>query len=111
MAEFAYNNAKNTNMSYTPFELKSRYHPYVFYKMNVNSRSKSKSANKLTKKLENLIAVYRKNLQHAQKLQKRAYNKEIKPRNYVCNKKVLLNSKYIKIKYNRKLDTKFFEFF
>ena len=32
MAEFAYNNAKNANISYTLFELNCRYYPRVFYK-------------------------------------------------------------------------------
>ena len=41
-------------------------------------------------------------------MQKRAHNKEIKPRSYALGKKVWLNSKYIKTKRNRKLEAKFF---
>ena len=52
--------------------------------------------------------VCRKNLQHAQKLQKRYYDKHAKPRSYTPGDKVWLNSKYIKTKQNRKLEFKFF---
>ena len=98
IAEFAYNNAKNASTSYTPFELNCGYHPHISYKEDFNSRSKSKSADDLASNLRELIAVYRKNLQHAQDLQKQAHNKGIKPRSYVPSDKVWLNSKYIKTK-------------
>ncbi len=48
------------------------------------------------------------NLLHAQELQKRAYDKEVKSYSYAPGKKVWLNSKYIKIKPNKKLENKFF---
>ena len=54
------------------------------------------------------MIVCRENLYHAQKLQKRAHNKWVKPRSYVPNEKIWLNSKYINIKRNRKLGAKFF---
>ena len=54
------------------------------------------------------MIVCRENLHHAQKLQKRAHNKSVKPRSYVSNDKVWLNSKYIKTKQNWKLKAKFF---
>ena len=57
-----------------------------------------------------MIACH-KNLYHSQKFQKRAYNKEIKPRSYASSNKVWLNSKYIKTKRNQKLEAKFFESF
>ena len=53
------------------------------------------------------MALYRENLQHAQELQKRAHNKGTKPKSYTFSKKVWLNSKYIKIKCNQKLEAKF----
>ena len=62
------------------------------YKKDVDPRSKSK-----------------KNLHHAQELQKRVYDKNVKPRSYTPSDKVELNSKYIKTKQNRKLEAKFFE--
>ena len=70
MAEFVYNNAKHASMGYTPFELNCRYYPCVSYKEDINPYSRFKAANELTKKLKNLIAAYRENLEHAQKLQK-----------------------------------------
>ena len=54
------------------------------------------------------MSVCRKNLQHAQKLQKRYHDKHAKPKSYAPGDKVWLNSKYIKTKRNRKLEFKFF---
>ena len=108
MAEFAYNNVKHASMGYTSFELNCGYHPCVSYKEDVDPRSRSKAADELTKELGNLMATCRENLQHAQELQKRAHDKETKPRNYAPSEKVWLNSKYIKTKRNRKLEAKFF---
>ena len=83
----------------------------MLYKDNVNPYSKSKLADNLLIELRELIFVCRKNVYHAQKLQKQAYNKGIKPRNYTPGDKVWLNSKYIKTKQNRKLEAKFFKLF
>ena len=74
MVEFAYNNAKNASTSYTPFELNCGYHPRISYKKDVDPYFKSKSAEELANDLRELMAVCRKNLQHAQDLQKWAYN-------------------------------------
>ena len=52
--------------------------------------------------------VCRENLYNTQELQKRAHDKGVKPRSYVSDDKVWLNSKYIKTKRNRKLEAKFF---
>ena len=54
------------------------------------------------------MTVCSKNLYHAQKLQKRAYNKGVKSQSYISDNKVWLNSKYIKTKQNQKLEAKFF---
>ena len=62
MAEFAYNNAKHASTGYTPFELNCGYHPRISYKENVDSHSRSREANELTKKLRNLMVTYRENL-------------------------------------------------
>ena len=98
MAEFAYNNVKNTSTGHTSFKLNCGYHPRMSYKDNVDSRSKLKSADKLAAELKKLIVVCRKNFHHAQELQKQAYNKGVKSRNYSPGDKVWLNSKYIKTK-------------
>ena len=47
------------------------------------------------------------NLRHAQEFQKQAHDKDVKPRSYASGDKVWLNSKYIKTKQNRKLESKF----
>ena len=108
IAEFAYNNTNNASTGYTPFELNCGYYSWMSYKEEVDPRSKSKSANKLSAELKELMTVCQENLQHAQKLQKQAYNKGVKPRSYAPGDKVLLNSKYIKTKRNWKLEAKFF---
>ena len=108
MVEFAYNNTKNTSTDYTPFELNCDYYPRMLYKEEVNLCSKSKSINKLSAKLKELIIVCQENLYHTQELQKRAHNKGIKPSSYAPDDKVWLNSKYIKSKQNWKVEAKFF---
>ena len=87
-------------MGYTRFKLNYGYYSYVSYKKDVNPRSISKVADELTEKLRNLMAAYRENLEHAQKLQKQAHNNKTKPRSYAPNEKIWLNSKYIKTKRN-----------
>ena len=48
ITEFAYNNAKNASTGFTPFKLKCGYHPQVSYKEDLNSCSKSKTAEELS---------------------------------------------------------------
>ena len=108
MAEFAYNNAKNASTGYTPFELNCGYHPRVSFEENIDHRSKSRSADKLAGELRELMEICCQKLLHAQKLQKRAHDKRIKGHSYAPGKKIWLNSKYIKTKRNKKLESKFF---
>ena len=108
MAEFAYNNFKNASTSYTPFELNCSYHLQMLYKDKVDHYSQSMLADDLLAELRELIIVCQENLQHAQELQKQAYNKRVKPQSYASGKKIWLNSKDIKTEYNRKLEAKFF---
>ena len=108
MAEFAYNNSKNTSTSYTPFELNCGYYPWMSYKEEANFCSQSKLAEKLSAELREMMIVCRENFYYIQKLQKRAHNKRVKPRRYASGEKVWLNSKYNMTKYNQKLETKFF---
>ena len=108
MAEFAYNNAKNSSTGHTPFELNCGYHPRVSFEEDTDPRSRSKSADELSAELRDLMTVCQENLHYAQELQKQAHDKGVKPRSYAPGDKVWLNSKYIKIKRNRKLEAKFF---
>ncbi len=57
MAEFAYNNAKNTSSGHIPFKLNCGFHFKVFFEVDVDPRSRSCSANKLAKELRELIEV------------------------------------------------------
>ena len=108
MAEFVYNNAKNSSFGYTLFELNCGYHPRMSYKKDVKPRFKSKSANELSAELKELMIICQENLHHAQEFQKQAHNKDVKPKSYASGDKVWLNNKYIKTKQNRKLEAKFF---
>ena len=65
IAEFVYNNAKNTSTGHTPFELNCRYHPWMLYEEDVDPHSQSKSVDELSAKLIELMIVCRKNLYHA----------------------------------------------
>ena len=90
MAKFAYNNAKNASTGYTPFELNCRYYPHISYKEKetFNLCSKSKTAEKLSSKLRELMIVSQQNLFHAQELQKQAHDKGAKPRSYALGGKI-----------------------
>ena len=109
MAEFTYNNAKNASTGYTPFELNCGYHLRVSYKEEeiFDPCSKSKTVEKLSSELGELIIVCQQNLYHAQELQKQAHNKGVKPWSYVPGDKVWLSSKNLKTKRNRKLEANF----
>ena len=111
MAKFAYNNATNASTGHTSFKLNCGYHPRVSYKENLDPCSKLKTAEKLSSKLQNFLAVCQQNLHHAQELQKWAHNKGLKPRNYASGNKVWLNSKHFKTKRNCKLEAKFLGLF
>ena len=88
MAKFAYNNTKNASTVYTPLELNNSYHPCVSFEKDTDPRSRLKTAEELSSKLRKLITVCRKNLHHAQELQKQAHNKGVKSRNYAPGDKV-----------------------
>ena len=100
MVKIAYNNTKNVSTGHMPFELNYGYHPWMLCKKNVNPCSQSKSADKLSTKLRELMIVCQKNLHHAQELQKCTHDKGVKPWSYASGEKVWLNSKYIKTKRN-----------
>ena len=67
MAEFTYNNATNASIGHTLFNSNCGYHPCVFYKEDLDPRSKSKTVEELSFILRNLMAVCQQNLYHAQK--------------------------------------------
>ena len=111
IAEFAYNNAKNTNTGHISFELNCGYHLRVSYKEDLDPCSKSKTAEELSFELRNFMAVCQQNLYHAQELQKQAYNKGVKLQSYAPSNKVWLSSKHLKTKQNCKLEAKFLNLF
>lgn len=69
MAEFAYNNAKNSSTSYTSFKFNDRYHSYkVLFKKDIKPHLKSCFANKQAEKLKKLVLIDCQNLFYKQKL-------------------------------------------
>ena len=111
IAEFAYNNAKNASTGHTLFEFNCGYHPWVFYKEDLDPCWRSKIAEKLSSQLLKLMAVCQQNLNHTQELQKQAYNKEVKPQSYALGDKIWLSSKHLKTKRKCKLEAKFLGLF
>ena len=93
MPKFAYNNTKNASASYTPLELNFGYYPKVSFKHNIDFCFKPKLANKLLKEPWKLITICCKNIHHREEFEKQAYNKGVKPRNYVPKDKIWLNGK------------------
>lgn len=57
IAEFPYNNDKNTSTDYTRFELNHRFYVWVIFKEDVKPYSRSCSASKLTNELKKLMEV------------------------------------------------------
>ena len=108
MAKFASNNTKNTNTSHMLFKLNCNYHPCVSFQENTNFCFRSKTVDKLSTELQELITVCQVNLYLTEKLQKQTHNKGIKLRSYAPSDKVWINNKYIKTKQDQKLETKFF---
>ena len=108
MAEFAYNNAKNASTGHIPFELNCGYHPKVLFEKKVDLYLKSRFTDNLAEELKELMKVCYLNLFYAQELQKKIHNKRVKSCSYAPDKKVRLNSKYIKTKKNKKLESKVF---
>ena len=94
-----------------PFKLNCGYNLWILYKDIINPCFKPKSADELLAKVRELIIICKKNIYHTQKLQKRAYNINVKPKNNVSSNKIWLNSKYIKTKQNKKLKVKVFRLF
>ena len=78
IAEFAYKNARNVSTGHTPFKLNCGYHFWVLYEENVDPRSQSKLADKISVELKDFLIVWQTNLHHAQKLQKQAHDKGVK---------------------------------
>ena len=57
------------------------------------------------------MAVCKRNLYHAQELQKQAHDKKVKPQSYAPGDKVWLSSKHLRTKRNCKLEAKFLSSF
>ena len=65
MAEFAYNNAKNTSIGHMPFKLNYSYHLYISYKKEVDLRSMLKLID-YKREIAHTIALVSCKLSHVQ---------------------------------------------
>ena len=65
MAKFIYNNANNVSIGHTIFKLNYGYHTQVLYKEDIDRCSKSKLADKLLAKLQELMIICQENLYYA----------------------------------------------
>ena len=68
MTEFTYINSKNASRSHTTFKLNCGYNLRMLYSKKVDLRSQSKSADKLSVELRELMIVCQKNFYYAQDL-------------------------------------------
>lgn len=87
IAEFVYNNAKHTSIDHTVFKPNCGYHPGMLFEDEVNPCSRFCSANKLAKKLRELMLICQRNLFHTQELQNRVHNKSVKTCSYASGEK------------------------
>ena len=88
MAESAYNNAKNASISHTVFELNCGYHPRISYEEDLDPRSKLRTAEEQSSKLQKLMIVCQQNLYYTQKLWEQTHNKDVKPQSYASGNKI-----------------------
>ena len=72
ITDFIYNNTKIASTGHILFELYCSCHPKVFFKENVDFRSRSCSTDKLAKELREIMKVCYQNLLYAQELEKKA---------------------------------------
>ncbi len=100
IADFAYNNIENISIDYTLSKLNCEYHQKSFFENKTNLQLRFCFANKLANKLKKWIEICYQNQLYIDQQLKRAYDREVKSHSYTFNEKVLLNSKYIKIKQN-----------
>lgn len=96
MVEFAYYNIKNIRIKFFFLSFNYDYHFHNFFKKSLNFYFKSKLIKNLSTKLKDLINIYKETFF----LFKTANNKSVKLWDNILNKKIWLNSKYIKIKQN-----------
>ena len=109
IAEFAYNNAKNSVTDISPFETNLGYSPRISWDENIDSKSRSQTAVDNAKHLFTLMNVYKDAILTAQQSQTEYVNKHRKSRDYKVDDLIWLNTKYLKTKRNRKLKFKNFD--
>lgn len=77
IGRFIYNNIKNLSTNYLIFELNCSYYLQLFLKKDINLYYYFKTTDKLVAKLQKLLAICYENVNSAQKLEKKFYNKGI----------------------------------
>lgn len=108
VAEFAYNNARNSTTGISPFEANLGYSPRMSWDEDVDPKSRSRAAVDNAKHLATLMGVCKEAILAAQETQATYANRHRKSREYSVGDYVWLNTKYIRTKRNRKLEFKNF---
>lgn len=83
----------------------------MFFEKDTDTDFYLKIVDKFALELQEIFNIRYENLPQSWKLWKKANNKSVKFRSYTLNEKILLKSKYIKIKYNQNLKAKLFGLF
>lgn len=84
---------------------------FKYFTKRYQARFGLKPPNEMLCKIYELITVCQKNPNYTQKLQKRSYDKNAKPKSYIPGNKVWLNNKYIETKQDCKLKAKIVSLF
>ena len=108
MAEFAYNNSRNSSTGMSPFEAMQGYSPRMSYEEHADPKAKSKTAVEHAKDLEDLMKVLKENLKDAQAQQAKYHDQRRSFKQYKLGDYVWLNGKNILTKRNKKLEWKAF---
>jgi hypothetical protein len=111
MIEFAYNNANHVSTNMSSFKINLNYNFRMTFEKNFDSRSRISTTLNHSKKLRQLIAVFKNELIDAQRNQTRFKNKRNTIKTYNKDDMIWLNVKNIKIKRNNKFEHRFFESF
>ena len=112
MTEFAYNSATHIFTKISSFEVMLDYLSRMSWEDFIDKRSRFKSIMKHAENLKKLMIMLKVELHNAQAIQTKYKNKHIKVIDkYNVSDMIYLNDKNIRIKRNKKLEWKLFEFF
>src|SRR6185369_5885441 len=112
LAEFAYNNSKQTSTKFTPFELDAGQHPLTPITLTTKTLTSVETTNEFLNQWKTMMEIAKDNLMLAQQHQTEQANKHRRYEEYNVGDKVLLSTRHInnpvdKNRPTRKLSPKF----